>query len=85
MTISEAFDAFEIDELVSEERSDSTVANYQKASRSLIESIGQDTPIEFLSYINVIKWKKDMHDKRLALSYIAQLLRHLRIVLTYLK
>lgn len=85
MTITEAFEAFEIDELVSENRSANTISNYQKTRNSLLKSIGQDLHVELLSYVHVIQWKKKMHDDELRSSYVAQLLRHLRIVLTYLR
>lgn len=85
MLLSEAFEAFEVDELVSENRSPYTLANYQKTRNSLLRSVGEDIPVQFLSYTHVIQWKKDMHDDGLRSSYMAQMLRHLRIVLTYLR
>lgn len=85
MKLSEAFDAFEIDELVSEDRSHFTVENYRKAVTSLLKSIGYDIPVELLTYSHVIQWKKDMFEKGNRTSYIAQLLRNLRTVLAYLE
>jgi integrase/recombinase XerD len=84
MTLTESFGAFILDELISENRSSSTVANYQKTLSSLLRSIGEDIPVQLLGYTHIIAWKKQMYDEGLADSYKAQILRHLRIVLTYL-
>lgn len=85
MFVSEAFEAFEIDELLSEDRSHYTVENYQKACRSLLRSTNGDLPVELLMYAHVIRWKKDMFDAGLQMSYIAQQLRKLRTLLAYLQ
>lgn len=85
MTISEAFAAFEIDELVSEERSESTINNYRGACNSLILAIGQDIDIALFSYLHIIQWKKHMMNRNNTVAHVAYQLRELRRVLNYLK
>jgi site-specific recombinase XerD len=85
MTIAEAFEAFEVDELLSEGRSESTIHSYRNTRNSLLRSIGDDVPTALLTYIHVITWKKDMHEWENLPSYMAGNLRNLRRILTYLK
>lgn len=85
MTIAEAFEAFEVDELISENRSKKTIDSYRCTLNSLLRSLGDDVPIAFLAYSCVISWKKDMHEWDNRTSYIAQQLRNFRSVLSYLK
>lgn len=85
MTINEAFEAFEIDELLSEHRSPKTIDSYRCAKRSLVKSIGEDIHIGLLVYGHIIQWKKDMYDRDNTGAHMALQLRELRRVLTYLK
>lgn len=86
MTISDAFNAFEVDELVSEDRSASTIDNYRKALNSFLKAIDEDDiHVALLAYTHVIKWKLAMHEAGLARSYQAHNLMKLRSVLTYLR
>lgn len=85
MILSEAFEAFEIDELISENRSQSTLDSYRNTLSSLLRSIGDDIPIAFLTYLHIIGWKKDMHEWGNSSSYMAGNLLNLRRILTYLK
>jgi len=85
MLITEAFEAYEMDELLSERRSFSTIDNYRKAKKSLLKSIGSDVPLELFTYMHVIGWKKSMYEKGIAGSTMAQHLMKLRSILTYLK
>jgi site-specific recombinase XerD len=85
MLITEAFEAYEMDELLSEGRSSSTIDNYRKAKTSLLKSMGTDLPLEMVTYLHVISWKKAMYEKGIAGSTMAQHLMKLRSLLTYLK
>lgn len=85
MLLSEAFEAYIIDELESENRAQSTIDNYHKALSSFLASNGEDMPIQLISYLHIIRWKKDLHDTGLASSYVAHHLMKFRSVLTYLK
>jgi site-specific recombinase XerD len=85
MTVSEAFEAFELDELVSENRSQSTVDSYRGTCGSLLRAVGQDMDIALLTYMHIIRWKKYMHDCGNSGAHMAFQLRELRRVLTYLK
>lgn len=85
MTLTEAFDAFEEDELVGEGRSQDTIDSYRCTLNSLLRSLGCEIHIALLAYGHIIQWKKDMREWENRDSYIAQQLRNLRYVLTYLK
>lgn len=85
MLISEAFEAFEIDELVSEGRSEKTVESYRGTCRSLLQSIGSDVDTALFMYSHVIAWKKSMHERNNSSAHMASQLREFRRVLTYLK
>lgn len=85
MLLSEAFEAFEIDELLSEGRSYKTINSYRSTSRSLIRAIGSDVDVALLMYSHIITWKKSMHDRGNSGSHMAGLLMELRRVLTYLR
>lgn len=85
MTITEAFDAFEEDELVGEGRSQDTIDAYICTRNSLLRSLGCEIHIALLAYGHIIQWKKDMREWGNRDSYIAQQVRNLRYVLTYLK
>lgn len=84
MLLTEAFEAFEIDELLSEDRSQKTINSYRCTCNSLIRSIGMDIDIALLSYVHIIQWKKHMVDRGNAAAHVAFQLRELRRVLTYL-
>ena len=84
MLISEAFEAFEVDELMSERRTQDTMDSYRCTRNSLLRSIGDDISTALLTYRHIILWKRDMCDWENLPSYIAQNLRNLRRVLTYL-
>ena len=85
MLISEAFEAFEVDELLSENRSPKTVDSYRGTLNSLLRAVGQDIEVAFLSYIHIIQWKKYMMSCNNSGSHMASQLRELRRVLTYLQ
>lgn len=85
MLFSEAFEAFEIDELLSEGRSESTVESYRGTARSFIRAVGQDIPVALLSYTHIIQWKRYMHRCDNTAAHMAFQLRELRRVLTYLQ
>lgn len=85
MTVSEAFAAFEIDELVSEDRSPKTIDSYRCTCNSLLRAIGTNFDIALLTYIHIIQWKKHMHERNNTPAHMALQLRELRRVLTYLK
>lgn len=85
MTITEAFEAFEIDELESEERSPKTIASYRSTCSTLLEGIGGDIDIAFFAYTHIIQWKREMHLRNNSGAHMALQLRELRRVLAYLK
>lgn len=90
MLLSEAFEAYILDELESEDRSPKTILCYRTAYRSLVRSIGEDIDVSLLTYLHILKWKKDMHDRQLSrdkptsTSHIASQLRYLRRILAFL-
>ncbi len=84
MRISEAFEAFEIDELLSEDRSQKTLDSYRCTCRSFMLAVGSDVHINFIAYPHIIEWKKSMHDRGNSPAHMALQLRELRRVLTYL-
>lgn len=85
MLVSEAFEAFEIDELLSEGRSQSTIDSYRGTVRSFTRAIAQDMPVAMLAYPHIIEWKRYMHHQGNTAAHMALQLRELRRVLTYLK
>jgi integrase/recombinase XerD len=85
MTITEAFEAFEIDELVGENRSQKTIDSYRCTLNSLLRSVGYDMPLMLLTYSHIIWWKKMMQERKNAPAHVAFQLRELRRVLTYVK
>lgn len=85
MLLSEAFEAFEIDELLSEGRSSKTINSYRSTCRSIQRAIGGDIDVALLMYAHIITWKKSMHDRGNSGSHMAGLLMELRRVLTYLQ
>lgn len=85
MTLTEAFEAFEIDELLSEGRSIKTINRYKSTCRNLLHAIGGDVDVALLMYSHIITWKKDMYDRANSGSHMAGQLMELRRVLTYLR
>lgn len=85
MTITEAFEAFEIDELLSEDRSQKTLAQYRSTCRSLLRAIHSDIPTALFTYNHIIEWKRSMHERNNTAAHMALQLREFRSVLTYLK
>lgn len=85
MLLSEAFEAFEIDELLSEERSPKTIASYRSTCSTLIEAIGGNVDVALFAYTHVIQWKRAMHSRGNSGAHMALQLRELRRVLIYLK
>lgn len=85
MTLTEAFEAFEVDELLSEDRSAKTIASYRSTCSTLLEDIGNDIEIAFFSYNHIIQWKRGMHARNNSGAHMALQLRELRRVLNYLK
>lgn len=85
MTVIEAFEAFEIDELVSEDRSQKTLNSYRSTCNSFVRSLGSDIDVALISYIHIIQWKKHMMERNNATAHIAFQLREFRCVLAYLK
>lgn len=85
MKVSEAFEAFEIDELLSENRSQKTIDSYRSTLNSLLHSLQADLPLTLLTYGHIIAWKKYMHDRNNSAAHMALQLRELRRILSYLK
>lgn len=85
MLLSEAFAAFELDELLSEGRSHKTIDSYRSTCRSLLQAIGGDVDVALLMYAHIINWKRTMHDRANSGSHMAGQLMELRRVLTYLR
>jgi site-specific recombinase XerD len=85
MKISEAFEAFEIDELVSEGRAQKTINSYRSTCNSIMRSLGTDLDVALFSYIHIIQWKKHMMERRNEPSHMALQLRELRRVLSYMR
>lgn len=84
MLLSEAFEAYEIDILISENKSDSCIDNYRCTLNSFLRS-NEDVDIALLSYIHIIQWKKSMHCDDNSTVYQAQNLRNIRSILYYIK
>lgn len=85
MTISEAFSAFEMDELISEERSQKTIDSYRSTCSTFINAVGDDINIALLTYIHIIQWKRQMVERKNSSAHMAFQLREMRRVLNYLK
>lgn len=85
MLISEAFEAFEIDELLSENRSQKTLDAYRGTCRSFMRAILTDVNISLITYGHIIQWKREMHDRNNTAAHMALQLREFRRVLTYLR
>jgi integrase/recombinase XerC len=85
MVISEAFEAFEVDELLSEGRSQKTLDAYGVTCRSFIRAIGTDINIGLITYGHIIQWKREMHLRKNTGAHMALQLREFRRVLTYLR
>lgn len=85
MTLTESFEAFEIDELLSEDRSSKTIASYRSTCNTLIDAIGGDIDVALFTYSHVIMWKRAMHLRGNSGAHIALQLRELRRILTYLR
>ena len=85
MLISEAFEAFEIDELISEGRSEKTIDAYRVTCRSFIRAAGGDIDTALIAYSHIIGWKRDMHRRSNTGAHMALQLREFRRVLSYLQ
>lgn len=85
MTITEAFEAFEIDELVSEERSQKTLDSYRCTCNSFLRATGSDIDVALVSYLHILQWKRHMIARNNSASHMAFQLREFRRVLTYLR
>lgn len=84
MLLSEAFEAFIVDELIGEFRSENTILGYRKALDSILHTT-EDMPVSLITYMNIILWKKYMVAKELSSSTVAHYLMRLRRVLKYLR
>lgn len=85
MTVTEVFEAFEIDELVSEDRSQKTIDSYRGTCRSFLRATNDDTDVAFISYLHIIQWKRYMFQCNNSGAHMALQLREFRRVLNYLK
>jgi site-specific recombinase XerD len=85
MLVSEAFEAFEIDELLSEGRSQKTLDAYGVTCRSFMRAVGTNIPIGLITYSHIIQWKRSMHERKNTGAHMALQLREFRRVLTYLR
>ncbi len=85
MVISEAFEAFTIDELLSEGRSQKTLDAYGVTCRSFMRAVGEDINIGLITYTHIIQWKREMHERENTGAHMALMLREFRRVLAYLR
>lgn len=85
MLLSEAFEAFEIDELLSEDRSQKTLDAYRGTCRSFMRAVGTDINTGLITYGHIIQWKREMHERSNTAAHMALQLREFRRILTYLR
>jgi integrase/recombinase XerD len=85
MTVSEAFQTYDIDVLYSNGAALKTRKNYVAALNSFIKACGSDLPVQIVTYQSVIVWKQYMARNGMQSSSMASNLSRFRAVLKYLK
>lgn len=84
MSISEAFELYNVRVLKARGKSYKTYQNYRSAISSLLRTIG-DTPIELLESVHIDRWELEMRAEGNADTTIATNLSKIRKILSYLR